>query len=56
MMGYGNDSCEIGPLADIGFLRSHSNANKHLSYHGHWGIMWARWFRGNHETIAHFRR
>ncbi len=36
--GYGNDSCEIGPLADIGFLRSHSNANKQLSHHGHWGI------------------
>ena len=30
--GYGNDSCEIGPLADLGFLGSHSTAKKQLSY------------------------
>jgi len=32
IMGYGNDSCEIEPLADLGFLGSHSNAKKQLSY------------------------
>jgi hypothetical protein len=31
-MGYGNDSCEIGPLTDPGFLGSHSNAKNQLSY------------------------
>jgi hypothetical protein len=53
--GYGNDSCEIGPLAGSGFLGSHSNARKQLSYHGHRGLIWARRFRGNHEMIAYFR-
>jgi SAM-dependent methyltransferase len=31
-LGYGNDSYEIGPLADLRFLGSHSNAKKQPSY------------------------
>ena len=56
MMGYGNESCEIGPLADLGFLNSHSNAKKQLSHHSHQGIREACRFRGNRETIADVRR
>jgi hypothetical protein len=54
--GCGNDSYAIGLLAGIGFLGSHSNAKKQLSHHNHRGILQARRFRGNRETIAHFRR
>ncbi len=32
LLGYGNDSCEIGPLAHLSFLEPHSNAKKQLAY------------------------
>jgi hypothetical protein len=54
LKGYGNDSCEIGPLADLGFLGSHSNAKKQLSYL--WPIMApvAEMLPGCSVAIAYF--